>query len=556
MNNTIQETAEIISTTETSSWDGIGSMIGYDTTSEKVVDTVEDEEEDEDYQNGQLPISNRPIIQLATLSILGCAVVGTATAMLTGGMDSFTQSKKTEAPQPIAAANTATQIDTNTDKLADAQAKLALQEQQNELSGLKKNPQIPTNSVSQQPIVPITPPPQVKPKTPVAAQPQPRTEVATPIVTPYNQVRPIPVKPQIKVAPIQTAIVPQRAKNPILLTTVKPQIKVAPIQTAIIPQRAKNPILPATVNPPVALLSNKNPDLPTPSSLDLKQPDPIEPNTVFGGRFTEVAIASSSMADSSLLKQNDKTADKNNLTEQVLPPNLQAQTPEDGVLNGYPVNPTNYLQIGMVAKAQLVTAMETSTTVSNNQSAKANTFSVAITQPFKAGLNDVLPAGTIIDFVYTVADNGLVTAVNGNAYFGNKQIPLEPGVLKLASDRGQALVANYRELGADRIASITNNQAIFGALQKAGEILTSPDQVVTSSNSGIGGSSFSSSTSNNRNILGAVAQGAGNEYLNDQRQQSTAERTRLNSQSRLWTIDRGANVSIIVQRPLAVTLPL
>jgi hypothetical protein len=162
-----------------------------------------------------------------------------------------------------------------------------------------------------------------------------------------------------------------------------------------------------------------------------------------------------------------------------------------------------------------------------------------------------IPGGSQVQFEVTIADNGWIVANSTKVVTLDGREIETNGVFQLTKDNGEPLVARSMQFGNDVVAQNDKKNFLFGALQNVGKVLTQGD---TSSTiiAGVTGTSSSSTTTANPDIIGAILQGGFNPLATENIARSTKEIERLMGSSRIWFLPSGTNIQVIVDRLIQI----
>jgi hypothetical protein len=146
-------------------------------------------------------------------------------------------------------------------------------------------------------------------------------------------------------------------------------------------------------------------------------------------------------------------------------------------------------------------------------------------------------------------EKGWIRASSESLIIDGRTIAI-PGVFALHGNDGQPLVAGTFRPGADEVTAADQNTFLLGAASKIGEVLTAPDTNVVV-NGGVFGGSTSTSTPN-RNILGAVLQGGGQPVLQGQIKRNEQRSQAVQTREAIWHLGPGSQISIFTTTPLTI----
>ncbi len=208
---------------------------------------------------------------------------------------------------------------------------------------------------------------------------------------------------------------------------------------------------------------------------------------------------------------------------------------------------TKTLQLGQQASAVLSTAIAVGVnTRSLNSNSPENIFMVTLTSPLTTGTGEtVLDSGSRVVFAVQSVDNGIVNSQAVAVMEDEQEYPVAEGGLQIRLSNGSPIIAQLKDNYSGEIARRDGATFVMGALGKVGELANRATSTTTFS--GVGGVSYSTNYGQ-PNYVGAVLEG-GFEPLAQQwqqrNQQAISERQNL---SRLWWVDAGMTVKVIVTR--------
>jgi hypothetical protein len=355
-------------------------------------------------------------------------------------------------------------------------------------------------------------------------------EPATPQVA-VNPLSPsaVPVASDIAAAPIPNNISPTVASN-----------KVPEAIDISDPNKLKNediiPVLPIEEQKVATL-----PEEPLPDGVPVKiaSSKGITPGTA--GRLQSVAYQPAVQPED-VVQPQDVAQPKQEVKE-VKPEPLPS---EATVLNGVG-SKTYKIAPGTKVSGTLLTPIEAAGSSQNEQ-----LLVIKLNQPIldQDGRIAVKADGnnTRIIFRWRI-EKGWIRASSESLIIDGRTIAI-PGVFALHGNDGQPLVAGTFRPGADEVTAADQNTFLLGAASKVGEILTAPDTNVVV-NGGVFGGSTSTSTPN-RNILGAVLQGGGQPVLQGQIKRNEQRSQAVQTREAIWHLSPGSQISIFTTTPLTI----
>ncbi len=213
------------------------------------------------------------------------------------------------------------------------------------------------------------------------------------------------------------------------------------------------------------------------------------------------------------------------------------------------------LQLGQQASGVLTTAIALGAPLANAigvntrnliSNPPENIFIVTLTEPLTTGKGKtVLDSGSRVVFAVQSVDNGIVNSQAVAVMEDEQEYPVAEGALQIRLSNGSPIIAQLKDNYSGEIARRDGATFVMGALGKVGELANRATSTTTFS--GVGGVSYSTNYGQ-PNYVGAVLEG-GFEPLAQQwqqrNQQAISERQNL---SRLWWVDAGMTVKVIVTR--------
>ncbi|AFY92759.1 hypothetical protein [Chamaesiphon minutus] len=232
--------------------------------------------------------------------------------------------------------------------------------------------------------------------------------------------------------------------------------------------------------------------------------------------------------------------------------------PDDGDLasaSGDNSTLTLALPVGANVAAHTVTPY---TSLSSRNSATNGTetpLSVQLDQPIQLSQGFNLPAGTIVQFGATVADNGAVSATSKGVFIDGTEIKVPVGAFALTANNSAALVANQRSLREGELSGADINAAMWGAAGSVGKALVDSGTTSVINTSGLG-TSVVQTNNGNVNIPGAVLQGAFSPLAKAKADRANALAQELQQSSRLNEIPVRSPVRVFVAAAATVQVPV
>ena len=213
------------------------------------------------------------------------------------------------------------------------------------------------------------------------------------------------------------------------------------------------------------------------------------------------------------------------------------------------------LPVGANVAAHTVTPY---TSLSSRNSATNGTetpLSVQLDQPIQLSQGFNLPAGTIVQFGATVADNGAVTATSKGVFIDGTEIKVPVGAFALTASNSAALVANQRSLRDGELSGADNTAAIWGAAGGVGKALIDSGNTSVVNTSGLG-TSVVQTNNGNVNIPGAILNGAFSPLAKAKESRANALAQELQQSSKLNEIPVRSPVRVFVAAAATVAVPV
>ncbi|WP_373526348.1 TrbI/VirB10 family protein [Nostoc sp.] len=216
---------------------------------------------------------------------------------------------------------------------------------------------------------------------------------------------------------------------------------------------------------------------------------------------------------------------------------------------------TRYLTVGEFASGVLVTPavkQQTDTRNDRQQTSHGRRFVAKLTEDLHDNNGDVaIPSGSLLAVEVVSVDGGSYAQVQVTSIIKDKtEYPISIGAISVHGEGAKPLIAKKFQNKGGEIAQYDLTVGLIGGLGKVGEIINQPDSQSSIQNSSIG--SFSSSVTQNsrRNITGAFLEGAfGNltDIVGNRAERSTQE---ILARPNVWYIPQGTKVTFLVNRTL------
>jgi hypothetical protein len=326
---------------------------------------------------------------------------------------------------------------------------------------------------------------------------------------------------QVKSSPIAKApassVIAKVAQPPAATTQVKSSpIAKAPAPSAV-PRAAQLPVASTQVK--------SSPIAKAPAPTSWEQASDLG---VYGGDGAAPAVQT-------IASKNSDKADR------------QQQISYDG-----PMSPILLLAAGTNVKGHTLAPFTVG--VSDKQS-EGIPLSIALDEAIELNQGYRLPAGTTINFIASVRDNGSVVAVSKNADIGGVEIQLPPGVITLAAENNGALMAKEINASAGDLARADANSSLWGGIAGAGRaILQSGSQTTTQT--GVFGTTTQTTNNSNPSILGAALEGAFTPLATNGQSRAQQLSQKIEGRTRLSVIDVNTRVRLFVNVPVQVQIPI
>ena len=213
------------------------------------------------------------------------------------------------------------------------------------------------------------------------------------------------------------------------------------------------------------------------------------------------------------------------------------------------------LPVGANVAAHTVTPY---TSLSSRNSATNGTetpLSVQLDQPIQLSQGFNLPAGTIVQFGATVADNGAVTATSKSVFIDGTEIKVPVGAFALTASNSAALVANQRSLREGELSGADTTAAMWGAAGGLGKALVDSSNTSVVNTSGLG-TSVVQTNNGGVSIPGALLNGAFSPLAKAKESRANALAQELQQSSKLNEIPVRSPVRVFVAAAAAITVPV
>ncbi|MBC6435722.1 TrbI/VirB10 family protein [Nostoc sp. HG1] len=217
---------------------------------------------------------------------------------------------------------------------------------------------------------------------------------------------------------------------------------------------------------------------------------------------------------------------------------------------------TRYLTVGKFASGVLVTpvVVKQQTDTKNNlqQTSDSRRFVARLTQDIHDNYGDVaIKFGSLLAVEVISVDGGSYAQVQVTSIIKDTtEYPISKGAITLSGVSGKPLMAKKFQDRGGEIAQYDLTLGLVGGLAKVGEILNQPETLQSTQNSTIGNFSSSVSQNNRRDIGGALLNGAFgklSDIIGSRTEQSTQE---ILNRPNVWYIPQGTQVTFLVNRTL------
>jgi hypothetical protein len=213
------------------------------------------------------------------------------------------------------------------------------------------------------------------------------------------------------------------------------------------------------------------------------------------------------------------------------------------------------LPVGANVAAHTVTPY---TSLSSRNSATNGTetpLSVQLDQPIQLSQGFNLPAGTIVQFGATVANNGAVTATSRGVFIDGTEIKVPVGAFALTASNSAALVANQRSLREGELSGADTTAAMWGAAGGLGKALVDSGNTSVVNTSGLG-TSVVQTNNGGVNIPGALLNSAFSPLAKAKESRANALAQELQQSSKLNEIPVRSPVRVYVAAAATVQVPV
>lgn len=219
---------------------------------------------------------------------------------------------------------------------------------------------------------------------------------------------------------------------------------------------------------------------------------------------------------------------------------------------------TRYLTVGEFASGVLVTPVvkqQADTRDTRNerlQTSDGRRFVAQLTEDLHDNYGDVaIIAGSLLAVEVVSIDGGNYAQVQVTSIIKDKtEYLITKGAISVQGSGGKPLIAKrFQDLGGE-IRQYDLTVGVLGGLAKVGEVLTQPDSQSSTQNSSIGSFSSSVTQNNRRDIGGALLNGAFgklSDIVGSRAEQSTQE---ILARPNVWYIPQGTKVTFLVNRSL------
>jgi hypothetical protein len=373
-------------------------------------------------------------------------------------------------------------------------------------------------------------------KTQSALDIQAKSEPQTVAQTPKPAVTPVTTPPK--------TVAPKQSPQPVVQAPAKPRTIAVQQPTVVVAATPATVARPVTI--PVTRPISRIVPKPTPAPVaQTQRPTPIAVATTPNTQPTQPVTPEQpplSFEQASALGMFGGDNDK----------------PDDGslaVANGDTSTLTLMLPVGANVVAHTVTPY---TSLSSRNSATNGTetpLSVQLDQPIQLSQGFNLPAGTIVQFGATVADNGAVTATSKSVFIDGTEIKVPVGAFALTASNSAALVANQRSLREGELSGADTTAAMWGAAGSVGKALVDSGNTSVVNTSGLG-TSVVQTNNGSVNIPGALLNGAFSPLAKAKESRANALAQELQQSSKLNEIPVRSPVRVYVAAAATVAVPV
>jgi hypothetical protein len=213
------------------------------------------------------------------------------------------------------------------------------------------------------------------------------------------------------------------------------------------------------------------------------------------------------------------------------------------------------LPVGANVAAHTVTPYNSLSSRTSATNGTETPLSVQLDQPIQLSQGFSLPAGTIVQFGATVADNGAVTATSKGVFIDGTEIKVPVGAFALTASNSTALVANQRSLREGELSGADTTAAVWGAAGSLGKALVDSGNTSVVNSSGLG-TSVVQTNSGRVNIPGALLNGAFSPLAKAKESRANALAQELQRSSKLNEIPVRSPVRVFVAAAATVQVPV
>jgi hypothetical protein len=213
------------------------------------------------------------------------------------------------------------------------------------------------------------------------------------------------------------------------------------------------------------------------------------------------------------------------------------------------------LPVGANVAAHTVTPYNSLSSRTSATNGTETPLSVQLDQPIQLSQGFSLPAGTIVQFGATVADNGAVTATSKGVFIDGTEIKVPVGAFALTASNSTALVANQRSLREGELSGADTTAAVWGAAGSLGKALVDSGNTSVVNSSGLG-TSVVQTNSGRVNIPGALLNGAFSPLAKAKESRANALAQELQRSSKLNEIPVRSLVRVFVAAAATVQVPV
>ena len=234
---------------------------------------------------------------------------------------------------------------------------------------------------------------------------------------------------------------------------------------------------------------------------------------------------------------------------------LQVLPSEARIING--VSTDKYLRVGKVIRGKLLTPLiwgEQNNPTQANDYRIAQKLVIVTTKPVVVNDNQtILPENAeIIATVANIQESGFVQLQATNIVFNDKEYSVPNGAIAINADGGKPLIASKWNNKRKEVARKDAQIFVLGSLAKVGDVLNQPRSQQFSTNSGFGGSTFSSTQSGQRNILGAVLSGGFSPLTNQILQRNKKALEQIQSSEKVWFVPADTKLDIFINQSFSL----